>query len=298
MATAPDLVRLSNGELLARGVYDAYLALRAAGARAGHNVYVSSGYRTPATQIKIFTDRYDQRSSGTGAYNDVRWWNGDAYGYPGIDRWVRVSPDGTVAVPGTSMHEKASAVDFGGIPARGGTAYANWMRANAPSYGFSPTGYGFGEAWHYDYTGNPWAGSGSTPFPPEAVMDARQEAILNATRAELGVVKQLLTETEQWKGIGWLVSQIYTDLGIVKQAIFSKKEDGEGAWDGIDQRTGRIDETTAQILTMLEGFSAPTIDLDALAEKIVAGLPAGTAGPTAEEIAATTRELFRTDPIK
>lgn len=192
MATAPDLVTLSNGEILARGVYDAYLKLRAAGAAAGHNVYVSSGYRTPATQIKIFTDRYDQRSSGTGSFNDVRWWNGDAYGYPGIDRWVRVSNLGTVAVPGTSMHEKASAVDFGGIPAKGGTAYANWMRANAPRFGFQPTGYGFGEAWHYDFVGNPWAGSG-TPLPPnkEDDMPLDQDADYHAFKTML------------WRALKW-----------------------------------------------------------------------------------------------
>lgn len=292
MATAPDLVTLSNGERLARGVYNAYIALRAEAARAGYNVYVSSGYRTPATQIKIFTDRYDQRSTGVGAYNDVRWWNGDAYGYPGIDRWVRVSPDGTVAVPGTSLHERASAVDFGGIPARGGTAYANWMRANAPRFGFQPTGYGFGEAWHYDYVGDPWAGSGSTPFPPqEEILNATQEAKLDQALATIATVKQLITETDQWKGIGYLVSETYKQVGEIRQAIYAKESDGEGSWDGIA-------ETLDQIQQTLDTVSTPNIDLDALAAKIIAALPADTVAPSAEVIAKAVREEFRVDPLK
>lgn len=158
------LVTLSNGEKLAPNVYRAFLSLQAA-VKAALNVtlWVSSGFRTAEEQERIFRARYRQQSSGNGPYGDVRWWNGV--------RWVRHSPDGTVAVPGTSLHEKASAVDFGGIPAGGGTALANWLRANAHRYGFSPTGYGFGEAWHYDFTGDPWAAPAGQERPTKQEND-------------------------------------------------------------------------------------------------------------------------------
>lgn len=182
------LVVLSNGEKLAPNVYRAFLELQAA-VRAALNVtlWVSSGFRTAEEQERIFRARYRQQSSGNGPYGDVRWWNGV--------RWVRHSPDGTVAVPGTSLHEKASAVDFGGIPAGGGTTLANWLRANAHRYGFSPTGYGFGEAWHYDFTGDPWAAPAGqerpqeTPKPTTPTTNNLTEALMSATPFIVNVSK-------------------------------------------------------------------------------------------------------------
>lgn len=333
MATAPDLVTLSNGEILARGVYNAYLQLRAAGAAAGHNVYVSSGFRTRATQVKIFTDRFDQRASGSGAYNDVRWWNGDAYGYPGIDRWVRVSGLGTVAVPGTSMHEKASAVDFGGIPAKGGTAYANWMRANAPRFGFQPTGYGFGEAWHYDFVGDPWAGSGGgTPFPPEVFTGAEMYIIRAADRqpalvgpgylryldgeeaANIGAItsKDTTVNTRQYDlcvsaattgrstyphgGSGVLIKApnrgwAYVAPGMFRELSEEERTNGAPIFGQAQILNDRQYDLARSMATTGQVPVAPVppvevdLDLDALAAKILAGLPAGSTAPTAAEIA-------------
>lgn len=179
---AQTLVTLSNGERLAIGVYHAFLQIQAAVRVAlGITLLVNSGFRTAEKQEEIFRSRYVIASQVNGRrVYDIRYWRGVA--------WYRISSAGTVAVPGTSLHEKASAVDFGGIPAGGGNALANWMRANAPGFGFSPTGYGFGEAWHYDYTGDPWAGSTTDtpieeddmPYTPKELQDIMQLAAHNA----------------------------------------------------------------------------------------------------------------------
>lgn len=180
---AQELVTLSNGERVAKGVYTAFLRLQAACKNAtGSTLWISSGFRTAQDQIDVFLKRYRQQATGNGPYNDVRWWQGR--------RYVRISPDGTVAVPGTSMHEKASAVDFGGIPKNGNSALARWLRANAANYGFSPTGYSFGEAWHYDYTGNPWAGSNATPFEPPR--EENDMGTLDDTEANYQVFAKML----------------------------------------------------------------------------------------------------------
>lgn len=65
---------------------------------------------------------------------------------------------GLAAVPGTSNHGWALAVDLGGGINSFGTAQHVWMVANGPVYGwFHPTwarqGGGREEAWHFEYDG-------------------------------------------------------------------------------------------------------------------------------------------------
>ncbi|MFB7843643.1 N-acetylmuramoyl-L-alanine amidase [Microbacterium sp. NPDC056052] len=70
------------------------------------------------------------------------------------------------AAPGYSNHEEdgprgpraLDVHDSGDDPGvtRYGTPRANWLRANAPAYGFDPAGYSFSqtEPWHVEYTGS------------------------------------------------------------------------------------------------------------------------------------------------
>lgn len=113
------------------------------------HLLVSSGVRTYEEQKAIFLSRYTRTPDGRKVY-DTRIWNGV--------KWYRISPAGTVAVPGTSNHEiqgTKAAVDLrdtgsdAGVT-RAGTTRANWMKANAASFGMVASGYGFGEPWHYD----------------------------------------------------------------------------------------------------------------------------------------------------
>ena len=117
----------------------------------GVHVLVSSGIRTYEEQVAIFLSRYVTAGQVNGRrVYDTRVWNGT--------RYYRISSAGAVAVPSTSNHEiqgSRAAVDLrdsgsnAGI-ATAGSARSNWLRANAAAYDLVPSGFGFGEAWHYD----------------------------------------------------------------------------------------------------------------------------------------------------
>lgn len=153
-----------NGQRVQSDVAAAFNRLNAAFQSAfGLSLLVSSGTRTTADQRSIFLSRYRAQGSGTGPYNDVRW-------YGGV-RYVRVSSAGTVAVPGTSNHEEGGPIGPRALDIRdsgnnagvttAGNSRSNWIRANASKYGFNPAGYGFGEPWHIEYTGGFGGGSGA-----------------------------------------------------------------------------------------------------------------------------------------
>lgn len=57
------------------------------------------------------------------------------------------------AFPGTSNHGWAISCDFGSGAATYGSEAKVWLDANAPAYGWKPTGNGFAkrEAWHFDF---------------------------------------------------------------------------------------------------------------------------------------------------
>lgn len=108
---------------------------------------------------------------------------------------------GTLAAPpGQSNHEEFGPTgpraldvrDSGGDPGvtRFGTARANWLRANAPRFGFNPAGYGFRqvEPWHIEYTGSLGGGSNGTNPDGTLVVDGRWGAATTTKlQAVLGV---------------------------------------------------------------------------------------------------------------
>jgi len=76
------------------------------------------------------------------------------------------------APPGTSIHGWALACDFGSSVDKYNTPQKIWMDANAPTYGWQPTGNGFSsrEAWHFEYDGS-YQAEEPTP-PPGTEQDA------------------------------------------------------------------------------------------------------------------------------
>ncbi len=70
------------------------------------------------------------------------------------DRYINRRAGWTVAaVPGTSNHGWGLAVDLAGPLTSAGTAEHAWTAAHAPLFGWEWTGRGFGEPWHFDYSG-------------------------------------------------------------------------------------------------------------------------------------------------
>lgn len=141
---------------------------------------VTSGDREKADQIEVFVARYRQQASGSGPYGDVRYWDGSADGYPGGTRWVRHSPAGTVAVPGTSDHERRRSNDLA-MPYNSDTAAHHRARQLAPEYGIECDGINFREWWHWTFRGplgqigGSTASTDSRPFEEDDMYDAAAE---------------------------------------------------------------------------------------------------------------------------
>lgn len=144
----------------------------------GLHIKVTSGIRTSEEQEAIWYARYTLTPNGRKVY-DTRWWNGRL--------WYRISSAGTVAPPRTSNHEiqgTKAAVDLRDTGSDAGVAVAgsrrsNWLRANAWRYGLVASGFGFGEAWHYDvlniFAPVPSGGGGTTPSKENTVIYYHRE---------------------------------------------------------------------------------------------------------------------------
>jgi len=115
----------------------AYMAMKSAAKKAGHTLYISSGFRDYETQEVIY-NRY--------VAND---------GKANADRYS--------ARPGHSEHQTGLAIDLNGVSdSFGDTAAGKWVAAHCHEYGFilrypkgkeAQTGYMY-EPWHIRYVGN------------------------------------------------------------------------------------------------------------------------------------------------
>lgn len=118
----------------------------------GVRLYGSSGIRTRTDQEYLFKLRYTTHPGNRRVY-DTRWWNGQ--------KWYRIDPLGTVAVPGTSNHEiqgETGAIDIRDTGADAGiasrtSARGRWFRAHCHEYGMENEGDSFGEGWHFRMRG-------------------------------------------------------------------------------------------------------------------------------------------------
>lgn len=141
---AERLVRLSTPGRLYKSHRDGFervrLALHIAGIETGTTDSLHA-MRTVAEQERIFLERYTPQLVGDGRYGDVRWWN--------YVRYVRTSPLGSAAIPGTSNHGRGDTADFQGL---GGYDSATWKRAARilAEHGWDNTeGRSVGEPWHW-----------------------------------------------------------------------------------------------------------------------------------------------------
>lgn len=130
MTTTP-VVTVASGHQLAVPAGLAYLRARIAGAPAG----IRSARRDPAEQRELFLSRYRPAKTGSGPYGDVRY-------YRGV-RYVRVSGEGSVAIPGSSEHETGNALDVL-------AGAQEWFHEYGAAFGWVPFKVR-GEPWHLEY---------------------------------------------------------------------------------------------------------------------------------------------------
>jgi len=124
----------------------AFKAMRAAAAREGINIGLTSSYRDYATQVRL------KREKGRMA-----------------------------ATPGRSNHGWGLAFDIPGL--RQGNAAYRWMQANAPRFGiYGPLARPF-EIWHWEYRGG---GAAAPATVPVTAPEQQQQAISPTVRTPAG----------------------------------------------------------------------------------------------------------------
>lgn len=131
------------------------------------NIGITDSYRPYSVQQSIFLQRYTT-SQLTGRPSVV--WNGTRW-------WLKVGQPVT-AVPGTSNHGWGLAVDLSTNINSFGTAEHNWMRNNAPAFGWVLPAWArqgvSAEPWHWEFNG---AGSTVTPVTPAPTVLPRIAAL-------------------------------------------------------------------------------------------------------------------------
>lgn len=162
LRTIPGTTRVIRADLLAQTI-----ALREAFHRRFNKpLVITSAYRPYSTQESLFRTRFTTNYSAS-AKIDARKWNGST--------WWRAYQPGTnprkpwasAATPGTSVHGRGRAIDFGSNVNNGGSTEHRWMVVNAPSYGWIwPTLYRsapYYEPWHFEATPvSTWPGQSMT----------------------------------------------------------------------------------------------------------------------------------------
>ncbi|QOC58067.1 endolysin [Microbacterium phage Hermeonysus] len=260
---------------------------------------ITSAIRTYAEQERIFRERYVTAGNINGRrVYDTRVWNGV--------RWYRISSAGTVAVPGTSNHEiqgTKAAVDLADTGRDGGVATAgsvrsNWLRARAHLYGMVASGFGFGEAWHYDilniFQTPPSSGAGNvTPTPKEDDMTvaillngrhyytAGEEFLShNGSKGQADITRQVNSAQDELHKLTTAQFYDYLDgMGIPRSVVDvngggvlnpqSGKIEGNGVWSRRREAVALAEQYAASLAEFVKRNDAALAALS----KAVAALP-------------------------
>ncbi|KRC37536.1 M15 family metallopeptidase [Oerskovia sp. Root22] len=195
----PELLAPLDGQPEAQLRLDAALSWNRARAavigRTGITLFVRGWNRTLAEQETFFFERYEPQTTGTGPYNDVRW-------YKNV-RYVRVR-GAAAAIPGTSNHGWGIAVDVDDYGLIGQFDYPR-RTATFPilaEHGWTDTeGRGsIQEPWHlvYDPTRDQHVGEPApTKGPFMALTDSEQARILE----DVASIKAVLIEGSRIGGV-------------------------------------------------------------------------------------------------
>lgn len=221
-----------DGWPVAVGIVSDYLAMAAAfEKRFGVRLVVTSGIRTYAEQEAIFRDRY--RPGAHSPYGDYRAWSGMT--------WGRVSGAGTVAAPGSSNHETGRSLDLADTGSDAGVASSfdternRWLSENCHRWGFTHTGRGFAEPWHFEQlqVADPFLGRGkphsiSSDDPGEPIGSSAAGGGTDLTEAEVNeILKRLDAMEKRQKSIesklAWVQARIGGTVGNKKKGWKASK---------------------------------------------------------------------------
>lgn len=151
LATIPGGTAMGGNARIAKDLLPGVLGLQAAYLRRWGTplrpTSANDGYRPYSVQERVFLQRYRRQTTGNGPFGDVRYWQGA--------RWVRFT-GASAAIPGTSNHGRAAAIDFTGLGGYGSERWS-WMMSNAPRFGFTnpawarnPDRPAMLEPWHWE----------------------------------------------------------------------------------------------------------------------------------------------------
>lgn len=107
----------------------------------GKELRVSEAYRSYDKQVSIWKARYVK--SPKKVANSVEFQG---------KYWTKKKNVSVAAVPGTSVHGWALAVDLNSGVQTAGSAEKRWADKYGPKYGWKPVGNNFGEPWHFEFT--------------------------------------------------------------------------------------------------------------------------------------------------
>lgn len=190
-----------------------YLRMRAAGMPSGG---INSAWRSLASQIALFLSRYTPQLIGRGRFNDVRWYRGR--------RYVRTSPLGMVAVPGTSKHTDGTALDLDT-----GSAAHGWMLRNGNRHGWFRTIAS--EPWHWEYDVK--RDTVLAAIKRKAAAKANARAKVKQIQGILGVYRDgdagPITNRAYNRATRTQVRKIQAVLGVTRDGIAGPKTDT--AWE-------------------------------------------------------------------
>jgi hypothetical protein len=124
--------------------YDAAIALgrftKDFAAAFGGAPALTQGYRTYAQQMAFWLQRYVPHNSPVA--DSIKW--SGRY-------WVKKPNVAVAAVPGSSLHGWALAVDFSSGIQKAGSPQKKWADKYGPKYAWYPVGNTFGEPWHFEF---------------------------------------------------------------------------------------------------------------------------------------------------
>lgn len=164
------LARIKTGGLMYAPVATQFDKMYDAALAAGHKLKNVGDYRSFASQLAMFRDRYVLENTGTGV---TRTFEGKTW-YLKKGKAPSATPDPT-GLKG-SNHGWGLAIDLGyeangRLTSMGGACF-DWMCANAPKYGFYLQGDNRAskefEAWHWQYCLGDKAPDGSSQAVPAA----------------------------------------------------------------------------------------------------------------------------------